>query len=288
MREQVDTRSLTAVLGAGLRGPAVERALGRHGLTLGHFPQSWEYATLGGWVATRSAGQASTGYGSIDKLVAGLRCVSPSGEIELARPARDGGRTRAAPAAGRIRGRAGSHHRGHGAGAAAARHDPLRGLDVQGVRAGRRGVPGAGAGTRDPRRRTPLRRGRDAPGADPLGRGLAGPARGPRVHRRAPLRGRVPRDPGLRGNATGRRRPPCPRAAHHAARRRTGAGRLARPRLAAAALRGPVPARRAARPRHHGGDARDGGALVRPARPLRGGAGARSAARSRPAARRGG
>ena len=81
--EQVDTRSLTAVLGAGLRGPAVESALGRHGLTLGHFPQSWEYATLGGWVATRSAGQASTGYGSIDKLVTGLRCVSPAGEVDL-------------------------------------------------------------------------------------------------------------------------------------------------------------------------------------------------------------
>ena len=81
---QVDTRSLTAVLGAGLRGPAVEGALARHGLTLGHFPQSWEYATLGGWVATRSAGQASTGYGSIDKLVAGLRCIAPSGEIRLA------------------------------------------------------------------------------------------------------------------------------------------------------------------------------------------------------------
>jgi alkyldihydroxyacetonephosphate synthase len=80
---QVDTRSLTAVLGAGLRGPAVERELGRHGLTLGHFPQSWEYATLGGWVATRSAGQASTGYGSIDKLVAGLHCVTPSGEVGL-------------------------------------------------------------------------------------------------------------------------------------------------------------------------------------------------------------
>jgi alkyldihydroxyacetonephosphate synthase len=80
---QVDTRSLTAVLGAGLRGPAVESALGRHGLTLGHFPQSWEYATLGGWVATRSAGQASSGYGSIEKLVTGLRCVTPSGEIDL-------------------------------------------------------------------------------------------------------------------------------------------------------------------------------------------------------------
>ena len=80
---EVDPKSLTAVLGAGLRGPAVEAALGREGLTLGHFPQSWEYATLGGWVATRSAGQASTGYGSIEKLVTGLRCVTPAGDIAL-------------------------------------------------------------------------------------------------------------------------------------------------------------------------------------------------------------
>jgi alkyldihydroxyacetonephosphate synthase len=79
----VDKRSLTAVLGAGLRGPAVESALAAHGLTLGHYPQSWEYATVGGWVATRSAGQASTGYGAIDKVVSGLECVAPAGEIEL-------------------------------------------------------------------------------------------------------------------------------------------------------------------------------------------------------------
>jgi alkyldihydroxyacetonephosphate synthase len=79
----VDDRSLTAALGAGLRGPQVEAALARSGLTLGHFPQSFEYATVGGWVATRSAGQASTGYGSIEKLVAGLRMVTPTGEIDL-------------------------------------------------------------------------------------------------------------------------------------------------------------------------------------------------------------
>ena len=80
----VDKRSLTAVLGAGLRGPAVESALASHGLTLGHYPQSWEYATVGGWVATRSAGQASTGYGAIDKVVSGLQCVTPGGDIALA------------------------------------------------------------------------------------------------------------------------------------------------------------------------------------------------------------
>jgi alkyldihydroxyacetonephosphate synthase len=80
----VDPASLTAVLEPGLRGPAVERALREHGLTLGHYPQSFEYATVGGWVATRSAGQASTGYGRIDELVLGLRCASPAGTIDLA------------------------------------------------------------------------------------------------------------------------------------------------------------------------------------------------------------
>ena len=80
----VDDRSLTVALGPGLRGPHVESELARHGLTLGHFPQSFEYATVGGWVATRSAGQASTGYGNIEKLVAGLRVVTPTGDIDLA------------------------------------------------------------------------------------------------------------------------------------------------------------------------------------------------------------
>jgi alkyldihydroxyacetonephosphate synthase len=79
----VDERSLVASFGPGLRGPRVEEQLARHGLTLGHFPQSFEYATVGGWVATRSAGQASTGYGNIEKLVTGLRLVTPTGSIDL-------------------------------------------------------------------------------------------------------------------------------------------------------------------------------------------------------------
>jgi alkyldihydroxyacetonephosphate synthase len=84
----LDARSELAVLGAGLRGPEVEQLLGGRGLTLGHFPQSWEYATAGGWVATRSAGQASTGYGRIEELLVGLRAATPAGEVELApRPA---------------------------------------------------------------------------------------------------------------------------------------------------------------------------------------------------------
>jgi alkyldihydroxyacetonephosphate synthase len=81
----IDRTSLTATLEAGLLGPEAERRLAGEGLTLGHFPQSYEFSTVGGWVATRSAGQASTGYGRIDELVEGLRCVAPAGEV-AARP----------------------------------------------------------------------------------------------------------------------------------------------------------------------------------------------------------
>jgi alkyldihydroxyacetonephosphate synthase len=78
---KVDSRSLTARLGAGLRGPEAEAALAREGLTLGHFPQSFEYATIGGFAATRSAGQASSGYGRFDALVSSVRLLTPTGEI---------------------------------------------------------------------------------------------------------------------------------------------------------------------------------------------------------------
>jgi alkyldihydroxyacetonephosphate synthase len=80
----VDERSLTAVVEAGVTLPDAERMLGERGLTLGHFPQSYEYATVGGCVATRSAGQASTGYGRIDELVLGVRMVAPAGDVDLA------------------------------------------------------------------------------------------------------------------------------------------------------------------------------------------------------------
>jgi alkyldihydroxyacetonephosphate synthase len=77
----VDRASLTATLEAGLLGPEAERRLGEQGVTIGHFPQSFEYSTVGGWVATRSAGQASSGYGRIDELVEGFRLVAPAGEV---------------------------------------------------------------------------------------------------------------------------------------------------------------------------------------------------------------
>ena len=78
---EVDRTSLTARLDSGLFGPEAERRLHEQGVTLGHFPQSFEYSTVGGWVATRSAGQASTGYGGIDTLVEALHCVTPAGEL---------------------------------------------------------------------------------------------------------------------------------------------------------------------------------------------------------------
>lgn len=79
---EVDCRSLTARLGAGLRGPEAEAALGAEGLTLGHFPQSFQYATVGGFAATRSAGQASSGYGRFDALVSSVRLLAPAGELQ--------------------------------------------------------------------------------------------------------------------------------------------------------------------------------------------------------------
>jgi len=77
----VDRRSLTARLGAGLRGPEAEAALRAEGVVLGHYPQSFEYATIGGFAATRSAGQASSGYGRFDSLVGAVRLIAPAGEL---------------------------------------------------------------------------------------------------------------------------------------------------------------------------------------------------------------
>lgn len=79
---EVDERSLTARLGAGLRGPEAERLLAERGFTLGHFPQSFEYATIGGFAATRSAGQSSSGYGRFDSLVSSIRLITPQGILE--------------------------------------------------------------------------------------------------------------------------------------------------------------------------------------------------------------
>ena len=79
----VDHVSMTAVLEPGLRGPEAEALLAAEGLTLGHYPQSWEYASIGGFAATRSSGQSSAGYGRFDALVVGLTVATPRGRIDL-------------------------------------------------------------------------------------------------------------------------------------------------------------------------------------------------------------
>ena len=111
---------MTATLGPGLRGPEAERALGARGFTVGHFPQSFEYATIGGFAATRSAGQASSGYGRFDELVTALAIATPIGELRTLLDAAHRRRARAARAGARLRGSARRDHRGHRAGAAGA------------------------------------------------------------------------------------------------------------------------------------------------------------------------
>ncbi|HUQ54902.1 FAD-binding oxidoreductase [Lentzea sp.] len=76
----VDPVSRVAVLQAGVTGPEAERLLGEHGFTLGHVPQSFERATIGGFAATRSAGQASSGYGRFEDMVESVRVATPVGE----------------------------------------------------------------------------------------------------------------------------------------------------------------------------------------------------------------
>ena len=78
----IDERSLLAEVQPGCLGPDVEQAVGSVGLTLGHFPQSFEFSSVGGWVATRGAGYASTRYGKIEEMVESVRLITPQGAIE--------------------------------------------------------------------------------------------------------------------------------------------------------------------------------------------------------------
>jgi alkyldihydroxyacetonephosphate synthase len=77
----VDTESLTARIEAGAFGPDLEEQLNSYGLTLGHFPDSFLHSTLGGWIATRSAGMQSDKYGKIEDMVIALRMVTPAGVL---------------------------------------------------------------------------------------------------------------------------------------------------------------------------------------------------------------
>ena len=184
---EVDPASLAARIQAGATGPRLEEQLREHGLTLRHFPQSFEYATLGGWIATRAGGHFATLETHIDDLVESVRAITPRGTWESRRLPGSGAGPLAGPDADRLRGHPRRDRRGLGAGAPAAR--------VQGLGRGRvRRLPGRRAGGP---RALPVR---PAPGQLPPARRLRGGA-----DRRRQRRGE-PADPRLRvGPPSGRR-----------------------------------------------------------------------------------
>ncbi|MEJ6020055.1 FAD-binding oxidoreductase [Corynebacterium sp. H113] len=79
----IDREAETATVQCGVYGPDLEKTLNDEGFTCGHFPQSFEFSTVGGWVSCRSAGQESSGYGRIDRNVIGLRVVTPQGIMQF-------------------------------------------------------------------------------------------------------------------------------------------------------------------------------------------------------------
>lgn len=80
---EIDTKAMTVTVQPGVFGPDLEAELGKWGVTVGHFPQSFEFSTVGGWASCRSAGQESSGYGRIDKNIVGLRVVTPRGPMDI-------------------------------------------------------------------------------------------------------------------------------------------------------------------------------------------------------------
>ena len=184
----VDEVSMTATLEPGLRGPEAEALLAEHGLTLGHYPQSFQHASIGGFAATRSSGQSSAGYGRFDAMVVGLTAATPTGTLRPRLRAGQRRRPRPAPAAAGLGGRLRRHHLGHGARAARARRDVVRGLAVAVLRRRLRRDAHPGPGRADADRAAAVGRVRD--GDQP---------RRPLVHRRR--RGpRLPDGHRLRGH----------------------------------------------------------------------------------------
>ncbi len=103
---EVDTASSAARIQGGATGPGLEDQLREHGLTLRHFPQSFEYSTLGGWVATRAGGHFATLATHIDDLVESVRAITPAGAWESRRLPGVGRRAEPRPADDRLGGRA--------------------------------------------------------------------------------------------------------------------------------------------------------------------------------------
>ena len=137
---EVDAVSRAARIQAGAPGPALEDQLREHGLTLRHFPQSFEFSTLGGWIATRAGGHFATLYTHIDDLVESVRVVTPAGLVGEPPAARLGRRAEPRPDAARLRGHPRRDHRGVDAGAGRPRFKRVGRRDLRLVR-GRRARP---------------------------------------------------------------------------------------------------------------------------------------------------
>ena len=116
---EVDARSRAARIQGGASGPLLEAQLAEHGLTLRHFPQSFEFSTLGGWIATRAAGHFATLWTHIEDFVESARAITPVGVWESRRLPGSGAGVEPRPDARRLGGHARRDHRGVGARAAA-------------------------------------------------------------------------------------------------------------------------------------------------------------------------
>ncbi|EGC33025.1 alkyl-dihydroxyacetonephosphate synthase [Dictyostelium purpureum] len=86
----VDRKEMTACIQVGVMGPHLEEQLNKQGVSLGHDPDSFEFSTLGGWLATCSSGHQSDKYGDIEDMAVSFRTVTPTGTLELRNGARAG------------------------------------------------------------------------------------------------------------------------------------------------------------------------------------------------------
>ena len=183
---ELDPEALLARFEAGVGGPDLEAQLRAHGHTLGHFPQSFEYSTLGGWIATRSSGQQSARYGRIEQLFAGGHGADAGCRMAVDRLSGIGRGPRPARVGARLGRPHRHHHRGDGARLAAAGGGAVRRRVLSRLGAGSRRGARAGAGAPGPVDAASGQSGRDADDAED-GRPRGGDRRagkGARVARR--------------------------------------------------------------------------------------------------------
>ncbi len=185
-----DEVSGEAEFGAGVTGPRAEELLGAQGFSLGHFPQSFEFASIGGFAATRSSGQDSAGYGRFDDMIRGLRVITPAGVLDLGRAPQSAAGPDLRQLVIGSEGVFGVITRVRVRGPPGAAGHPLRSVVVPRLRHRRRGIarchPDRHRADRDPA----FRRGRD--------RGQPGHHR---IHRRWPDHRGLPGDHGVRRHA---------------------------------------------------------------------------------------